>query len=89
MTNEFSSVNLHHLKELEKRFKKQKEELPNKKLFEFNEELKSIGEKIEELAIEYSYVEVLAMAKKYSIRAGPKVQMLRKLLEKGVNEIEC
>jgi len=82
MSNEFTLTNLHNLQELEKRFKKQKEELPDRTLFEFNEEPKTIDEKIEELSTQYSYVEVLTMAKQHNIRAGPKVKMLTKLLEK-------
>jgi len=81
MANEFISTNLHNLQELEKRFKKQKEKSPT--LFEFNEESKPIAEKIEELAIQYSYNEVLIMAKQHNIRPGTKVKMLTKLIEKG------
>ena len=85
MNNEFTLTNLHNLQELEKRFKKQKEELPDKTLFEFNEELKPTEEKIEELVTRYSYDEVQNMAKKYNLQGGTKVKMLTRLLEKGVD----
>ena len=88
MSDELSSDNLRHLKEMEKRFKEQKEELSRKTLFEFNDEPKSIEEKIEELATQYNYVEVLTIAKQHNIRAGPKVRMLSRLLEKGADEIK-
>ena len=85
MNNEFTLTNFHNLKELEKRFKKQREESLDKTLFEFDEELKPMEEKIEELVTRYSYVEVLTMAKQHNIRAGTKVEMLTKLIEKGVD----
>ena len=88
MSDELSSDNLRHLKEMEKRFKEQKEELSRKTLFEFNDEPKSIEEKIGELATQYNYVEVLTIAKQHNIRAGPKVRMLSRLLEKGADEIK-
>ena len=40
--------------------------------------------KIEKLATQYSYAEILKMAKQHNIRSGPKIKMLTELLEKGV-----
>jgi len=87
MTNELLPVHLQCLKELEKRFKKQKEKLPNKTLFEFNEERKTIQEQIVELDTQYSYVEILSIARQNNIPAGSKMKMLRMLFEKEVNQI--
>jgi hypothetical protein len=82
MTDELSSVNLHHLRELEKRFKKQKEKLTYKTIDEFIEEHKTREEKIMELANQCSYVEILSIARQNNIPAGPKIKMLRMLFEK-------
>ena len=40
--------------------------------------------KIEELAVQYSYAEILKKAQEHGIKSGPKVKMISKLLEKEV-----
>jgi len=83
MTDELSSDNLHHLKEMEKRFSKQKEKQSIKTLSDFDNENISLEEKITKLANQHSYTEILTIAKQNNIlAAGPKMKMLRMLLEK-------
>lgn len=40
--------------------------------------------KIDEIALKYSYGEILAMAKQHNIQSGPKFKMISKLIETGV-----
>lgn len=70
-------------RELAKRFLAETEE-PEKEIKPVEAVPEPSVAKIDELATQYSYAEVLAMAKQHDIQSGPKIKMISKLIEKRI-----